>query len=334
MELRGVNFGPVSAASGALNNGEGYRYHNRIKKLPGRLSSGFDFARATPVMKTGTLDPNAGNMPLDDQFQPKELFPRCIYVNHLLQIALNAVSLSNPGMNALLEAGRWQAQLNPFWISFMPNRGTPEQVQLRLDETESFARLLLHFCLTTKFKSRFGVQLNVSCPNTKHDPFKMANEAIGLGRVLRSILGDIPLDLKINAMTPIKAVKLIQESGVFDSITCSNTIQWGMLPEKIHWRWISPSGVSPLIKRGFKQPGGLSGKWLLPINETWIKEARADGVTLPITACGGILCPDDVDRMEYAGADAIALGSIFFLRWWNVKPCIDRAYQLAERRWR
>jgi dihydroorotate dehydrogenase len=133
-------------------------------------------------------------------------------------------------------------------------------------------------------------------------------------------------------MTPIKAVKLIQESGVFDSITCSNTIPWGEMPEKIHWRWISPSGISPLKKRGFKQDGGLSGKWLLPIVETWIKEARADGITMPITGGGGILCPDDVDRMFFAGVNAIAIGSVAFLRWWNVKPCIDRAYRLAERR--
>jgi len=331
---RGVNFGPVRVASGTMSNfGEGYRYHEEIKKLPKILSDGFDFTGAKLTSKTGTLDPNKGNMPLDENFQPIERFPRCIYVNHLLQIAINAVSLSNPGMKALLETGRWQRLLDTFFISFMPIRGTPEQIQTRLDETEAFARLLMEFILNGKFLSKFGIQLNVSCPNTKHDPsFKMANEAIGLGRVLRAILGDIPIDLKINAMTPIQAVKIIQQSGVFDSITCSNTIPWGMLPEKIHWRWISPSGISPLVKRGFVQSGGLSGKWLLPITETWIKEARADGITMPITACGGILCSDDVNRMVLAGADAVEISSVAFLRFWNVKPCIDRAYQLAERR--
>lgn len=329
--VRGVQFRPVSVASGALNNfGEGWKYHTVIKKLPKPWSDRFDFTRATLVSKTGTLEQNLGNMPQDENFQPIELLPRCIYVNHLLQIAVNAVSLTNPGMEKLLGTGRWQQLLDPFYISFMAIKGTPEQAALRLDEVEAFARLLLRYCQETRFLSKFGIQLSASCPNVMQDLTRLVYEAIGQGEVLRAILGDIPLDLKINAMTDIRAIKIIQESRVFDSITCSNVIPWGQMAEWIDWSMISRSGISPLTKRGFAQPGGLSGKWLLPIVETWIKEARANGVTMPITACGGILCPADVDRMFFAGADRIAIGSVAFLRWWNVKPIIDRAYQLAE----
>lgn len=330
--LRGVDFGPVSVASGTLNNfGEGWPYHENLKKF----CPGFDFSGATLVSKTGTLAARNGNMPLDKGFQPLESRPKCIYVNPLKQLAVNAVGLSNPGMKVLLETGHWQKLQDEFMISFMAANGANEQE--RLDETEGFARLLLQFRPHIKFQSKFGIQVNISCPNTDHDPRKLASEAIGMGKIFRAILGDIPLDLKINALTPIKAIKLIQSENVFDALTCSNTIPWGMLPNLINWKRISSDGVSPLRKRGLNQDGGLSGAPLLPVVERLIREARADGVTMPITGGGGVTCADDVDRLSLAGlslagGDAIAIGSVAFLRPWNVKSIIQRAYKLSQRR--
>jgi dihydroorotate dehydrogenase (NAD+) catalytic subunit len=320
--LRGVDFGPVSVASGTLNNfGEGWPYHRYLKKI---FPSKFDFTGATLVSKTATLASRKGNMPLDDEFQPTERFPRCIYGNPLKGIAVNAVGLSNPGINALLKTREWQNSTEVKFISFMAADGLT--LVQRLDETSGFAKHMQKYA--KNFKARFGIQLNISCPNTDHDPKVLSHEALEHGYILRSMLGDIPLDLKINAMTPIAAISEIQRENVFDSLTCSNTIPWGKMPEHINWKKLFGSEISPLRKRGLQQDGGLSGWPLLTIVETWIEEARSAGISIPITAGGGILCADDVDRMYYAGANAIAIGSAAFLRPWNVQPIIQRAHHI------
>ncbi|KKP89937.1 MAG: Dihydroorotate dehydrogenase [Candidatus Moranbacteria bacterium GW2011_GWC2_37_73] len=322
---RGISFGPVMVASGALNNfGEGYPSHNFIKML---MRGRFDFTGATLVSKTATLASRIGNLPLDEDYQPTEMFPKCIYVNPFKGIAVNAVSLSNPGIKTLLNQRRWQNLDQNHWISFMAADGNT--LQLRLDETEGFAQILKKH--KWDFKAIFGVQLNISCPNTDHDPSELAREALEQGRILRTILGDVPLDLKINAMTPIVAVKEIERNNIFDSLTCSNTIPWGKMPEQIDWRKLFGSDVSPLRKRGFQQDGGLSGWPLLPIVESWVKEARSAGIKMPITAGGGILYPDDVDRLYHADVNAIAIGSVSFLKPWNVQPIIQRAQKLFGR---
>lgn len=322
---RGVSFGSAMVASGTLNNfGEGYPNHKLLKAV---LGGRFDFAGATLVSKTATLAPRTGNMPLDEDFQPTEMFPKCIYLNPLKGIAVNAVSLSNPGIKALLNQRKWQNMERNHWISFMAADGNT--LQLRLDETEGFAQILRKY--KHDFKARFGVQQNISCPNTDYDPAELAHEALEHGYILRKVLGDVPIDLKINAMTSIEAVRKIESNNVFDSLTCSNTIPWGKMPERISWKELFGSDVSPLRKRGLQQDGGLSGWPLLPIVETWIREARSAGIRMSITAGGGILKPDDVDCLYHAGANAIALGSVSFLKPWNVQPIIQRAQKLFGR---
>src|SRR6056297_590629 len=95
MKLRGVNFGNVFAASGSLNFfGEGYWFHRFLKILfPGM----FDFSGATFIAKTTPYDLNPGNMPLNEELQPQERKPKCIWVAPVKKIALNSVGLSSPG---------------------------------------------------------------------------------------------------------------------------------------------------------------------------------------------------------------------------------------------
>jgi len=324
--LRGLRFNPIFGASGTLGNfNEGYAYHAYLKKL---FPESFDLTGATFVSKTTTDAPREGNMPLDEHFQPREFLPKCIYANPFKGIALNTVGLSNPGINALLATEKWQRMTQPFFISFAPADG--KNLQERLEETIAFANLIKKN--EKFFKAKFGIQINISCPNMNHDLALFIKEATELGYVLRSILGEIPIDLKINAMTKLQAIKAIQKERAYDSITCSNTIPFGEMPEWINWKKLFGSDVSPLIKRGFKQPGGLSGKPLLPIVERWIKEARDGGIKIPLIAGGGILCPDDVILLKNAGASAIAIGSAAFLRPWNVQAIIQQANSISWRR--
>src|SRR5438132_1445416 len=115
MILRGIDFGSVHQMSGATNfDFKGWWYHRFTKPFGG------SFSGSTPVAKTTTLLPRAGNMPLKkDGMTPKELLPKCIYVNRRTKAAVNAVSLSGPGLGALLQASIWENVRTPFVISLM-----------------------------------------------------------------------------------------------------------------------------------------------------------------------------------------------------------------------
>lgn len=313
--LRGIKFGSVFVASGTSNYfGDGWPYH-KIYKF---LFPEFDFTGATLITKTTTFEPRIGNMPLGRGYQPKEFLPKCIKVKFSRGVVLNAVGLSGPGAEVLLREGKWQKITKPFLISFMAVGKTKED---RIEEMSRFVFLLkgeLPF-----FHSKIGLEINISCPNTQHNPLELANEAISY-LVIASALG-IPLILKLNVLVSDEAVKKITDTGLCDAIDISNTIPWGQLPERINWKKLFGSNMSPLAHLG---GGGLSGKPLLPIVCDKIKSLRRVGIRLPIIGGGGILHKNDVALIKKAGADAVSIGVVSILRPWRVKGIIDHANKI------
>jgi len=122
LTLRGVNFEPVFVASGTLNFfGEGWRsYHPWYKML---FRNQFDFRGTTFISKTTTFPAREGNMPLDENLQPRSLFPGCVRVYFRKGLVLNSVGLSGPGAVELLKRGKWQERREPFMISFYESWG-------------------------------------------------------------------------------------------------------------------------------------------------------------------------------------------------------------------
>src|SRR3989338_70383 len=163
LELRGVPFLRVFQMSGATNFfGEGYAFHRLWKHL------GMDWSRTTFVAKTTTLLSRAGNMPLQrNGITPQEWCPKCIIAKPRQGVTLNAVGLSGPGTHTLLTRGSWQLRNEPFWISFMPVTETPQK---RHRELVAFRNLLS--ARMAEFRSPFGLQLNLSCPNVGGGPLR------------------------------------------------------------------------------------------------------------------------------------------------------------------
>lgn len=305
LEVRGVPFGRVWNSSGARGfAGEGYWFH--------RLVPGLDYRGSTFVAKTATLESRPGNMQLDSLWRPVEWLPKCIVVRPFKGVALNSVGLSNPGVRALLD--EWADALadhsDPWLISLMSVRGTAAE---RLKEIGDAVGVVSDRGLP----GRAGLQLNLSCPNAGLDPSELVDEAAGyLDRA--AILG-LPTFLKVNALFPVEAVRRLAEHPRCDGFVCSNTIPWGKMPDIIDWRALFGTDVSPLAHLG---GGGLSGAPLLPIVAGWILAVRAAGVLLPLVGGGGILRPADAELLLGAGADAVELGSISFLRPWRVRSVI------------
>ena len=305
MQLRDVKFRTVLGASGVQDFfGKGYWFHPYLTPF------GLDFAGSTFVAKTTTFSPRAGNMPLRDDFAPREFLPKCIYVKPWQGIALNAVGLSGPGALALFSTGRWQARKEPFFLSFMSVAATAGERLVELKKfVELFASCIQDFCAPV------GLQINYSCPNVGMHLDGLLNE-VADGLAIAGRL-NIPLMPKFNLLLPPEVARDIGNHPQCDALCVSNTIPYGQMPNRIDWKKLFGS-VSPLVEFG---GGGLSGKPLLPFLLLWLMRVRRAGFTKPINAGGGILSLADA-RSALAFADSISLGSIAFLRPWRVRGII------------
>lgn len=315
MILRGIDFGHILVGSGTQGFfGEGYWYHKYLRPF------GLDFEGSTFVAKTTTLRPRTGNLPFkEDGITPKELFPKCIKVYLRKGIVLNAVGLSGPGAEFLFKDGRWQKIKKPFFISFAT---VGESFEMRYLETINFAILLKKFLPC--FNAPVGLQINGSCSNVKIDALKPAEEMRKMLGILSAYVS-IPLVPKISVLMSVETAKGIADDPNCDALCVSNTIPWGALPDKINWKELFGTDVSPLAEFG---GGGMSGKPLLPIVAEWIADARKIGITKQINAGGGILSPDDVNVLESAGASSVSVSSAAILRGWRVGKIIRRSNKI------
>lgn len=323
--LRNINFGNIFNVSGARNFfpagiiGNGWRQHEPLKLIPG-----YSWEGSTFISKTTTLEPRLGNLDLRSDLQSRKFMADCVYVDWLKAIALNDVSLSGPGAAQLLNYYVWQQQTEPLLISFMAVAETAED---RIDET-------INFCAKIKaqsrfFRTKFGLEINDFCPNTGHDPRLQIIEAPEKLKIARTILPDVPITWKINALTSPEDAKKITDTGLCDGLAVSNTIPWlqnaawtNKSGTRIDWQGLFGTDISPLKKRGYGN-GGLSGWPLLNLVVEWVATARDIGITIPIKAEGGIQKREDIQRLAAVGANAIGLGCVSFLRPWRLKGLID-----------
>lgn len=274
----------------------------------------------TFVAKTVTLFPRKGNI------RPWQLFPPCIKTSFRNGVILNAVGLRNDGIARMLQTGRWQRHTSPSLISFMAVGRDDEMddtPKKRLDRTRMFVDVLgAH---KNDFATPFGLQVNFSCPNAGIEPWVLTEEVVRSLDVLAALC--IPLLPKFNVLVPVGAVKKIAEHPACDAICVSNTIPWKDLTNAQRMM-VSANGESPLKKYG---GGGLSGRPLLPLVAEWVYRARDIGITKPINAGGGVLCPYDVDILHNAGASSVFLGSAAVLKPNRVQSIIRRANELEWR---
>lgn len=313
MKLRGINFGNVLGASGVQGFfGEGYWFH----KLP----FGADFNGMTFVSKTATLQPRKGNMPLNENYTPKHFFPSCVKVKFWRGLVLNAVGLSNPGLYNLFETGEWQKLKSPFMVSIMSLANTPQE---RLEELRRMITIIGSY--KKDFSAPFGLQINLSCPNTRHNPSVLMIESERVLEIAHWL--NVPVMPKYSiASAPIDAIMKLHDHPCCDAICVSNTLPFGWTG--IDWQRVWGTKDSPLSHLG---GGGLSGRTLCTLVCEWIKRLRDAGFAKPINGGGGILSCDDVESYYEAGASSIFLGSVAFLRPWRVAGIIQRANTLTWR---
>ena len=317
VKIKNLKISSCVLASGSLGwFGDGY-FYDVIYRL---IIFGFRIIdRTTFVAKTTTLVKNLGNMLWKVNFKPKELMPTCIKI--FRNKMLNAVGLSGPGASALFDAGLGQDIDRTFGLSFM---AIGKDLDTRLGEASLYVQLVLE--RMKYFSAPFWQQVNISCPNVKHNTAELAKEAIELLKIFSPLRqAGIVIDLKINVLMSDETVKEIEGSSLCDILTISNTIPFGTPGLGIDWNKLFKNGKSPLAHLG---GGGLSGAPILPVVLRRISELRKSGVKMFIKGSGGILHWTDVDRMKDAGADAIEIATALAIRPWRVKSIIERAEEI------
>lgn len=313
--LRGARFPMVWGASGVSNfHGQHYWFHRYVRIL------GHNFEGSALVAKTSTLLPRKGNMPLTaDGVTPRELLPKCIYVDRINELALNAVSLSGPGLEALINMGLWQKLTQPFQISVMSLAKTPEERKAELKEC-----FLLGNSLARRCKTQIGIQLNLSCPNGGLDTSSLIEEALPILSMATDTLDRrIPLNVKLGPDAAPKSVAKIAEHERCDALVALNTLGFGKHPtwatetRPVNWKKFfgtDDPAKSPIARYFPGFPGGLSGAPLRPFLLEWLRKVRALGVTKHINAGGGLFTKQHLYEVKTAGADSVSIGSLSFLK--------------------
>ena len=315
--------------------GHGWWYHPVLHPI------GLDFHAATVTTKTTTLLARAGNMPLeDDGLTPKEWMPACIIVNHGEKAVLNAVSLSGPGLEALLQKNIWQRCASPLIISVMSLARNPADRKAELSEIFRMIASAYHKAVKQGLRPQWVIQINFSCPNGGLDPNDLVAEVLPILEVSYELLPrEIPTMPKFGPEIHPESVVAISKAKGCNAICVFNTMPFGKHPKwardipPIDWKKIFGTDdpkESPMAKRFPGFAGGYSGKELLPFLLAWLPMVRNLGVQTPICAGGGILSPDDTARVFSAGANGASLGSIAMLAPTQVRRTIRAAYRNAS----
>jgi len=262
--------------------GRGLRLRSPVLVASGTFGYGFDApqvdrsALGAIVTKGTTLRPREGNVPNRIAETPSGM--------------LNAIGLQNPGVD---QVARVYA---PVWASW----NVPVIVNVAGDAIDEYV------AVAERLEGVPGIaalELNISCPNVANglqfgvDP----DQAAKLTSAVRAVTG-LPLVVKLTPnVTDIVAIARAVEDAGADAVSAINTYV-GMAIDVRRRR--------PVLSRG---SGGLSGPAIKPLalHAVW---QVAEAVRIPVIGVGGIMTPGDALEFLLAGAVAVQLGTVNYIR--------------------
>ena len=262
--------------------GRGLRLRSPVLVASGTFGYGFDAPQVdrTPlgaiVTKGTTLRPREGNAPNRIAETPSGM--------------LNAIGLQNPGVDHVARV------YAPVWASW----NVPVIVNIAGDSVEEYVAVARRL---EDLPGVAGLELNISCPNVANglqfgvDPGLAAE----LTHAVRAVTG-LPLFVKLTPnVTDIVAVARAVEDAGADALSAINTFV-GMAIDVRRRR--------PVLSR---ESGGLSGPAIKPLalHAVW---QVASAVRIPVIGIGGIMTSGDALEFLLAGAAAVQLGTVNYVR--------------------
>jgi len=262
--------------------GRGLRLRSPVLVASGTFGYGFDAPQVDRavlgaiVTKGTTLRPRDGNAPNRIAETPSGM--------------LNAIGLQNPGVD---HVARIYA---PLWASW----DLPVIVNVAGDSTAEYVAVARRLEGVTGVA---GLELNISCPNVADGlQFGVAPDlAAELTSAVRAA-SRLPLIVKLTPnVTDIVAVARAVEDAGADAVSAINTYV-GMAIDVRRRR--------PVLSR---VSGGLSGPAIKPLALHAVWQVAA-AVHIPVIGIGGITTAGDALEFLLAGAAAVQLGTVNYIR--------------------
>lgn len=203
---------------------------------------------------------------------------------------LNAIGLQNPGVDKIM------ATELPWLAGF--------DVPIIANVAGSTLEDYVHVAKTiSQAPNVCALELNISCPNVKEGGIAFGTcpeTAALLTRAVKAV-SSVPVYVKLSPnVSDIVAIAKAVEAAGADGLTMINTLVGMRLDLK--------SGKPVLAN----QTGGLSGPAIKPVAIRMIHQVYPH-VNIPIIGMGGISTSEDVLEFLYAGASAVAVGTMNFI---------------------
>jgi dihydroorotate dehydrogenase (NAD+) catalytic subunit len=262
--------------------GRGLRLRSPLMVASGTFGYGFDVplvdrsALGAIVTKGTTRQAREGNPPTRIAETPSGM--------------LNAIGLQNPGVDQVVLG------YAPTWAGW----DLPVIVNVAGDSIEEYVSVARRLDGVAGIS---GLELNISCPNVADglqfgvDPRLAAHLTAAVRAVTR-----LPLLVKLTPnVTDIGGVARAVEDAGADAVTAINTYL-GMAIDVRRRR--------PILARG---SGGLSGPAIKPLALQAVWQVAAV-VRIPVIGIGGIMTATDALEFLLAGASAVQLGTVNYVR--------------------
>ncbi len=275
----------------SVDLGRGLRLRTPLLVASGTFAYGFDApqvdrsALGAIVTKGTTLKARAGNDPNRIAETPSGM--------------LNAIGLQNPGVDVVIR------DFAPQWASW----DVPVIVNVAGDSVDDYAEVARRL---DGVPGIAGIELNISCPNVE-DGLQFgvdAREAAAVTAAARKAT-TLPLIVKLTPnVTDIVAIaRAIADAGA-DAVSAVNTFVGMAIDVRRRKR---------VLSRG---SGGLSGPAIKPLalHAVWLV---ADALDIPVIGIGGIMSATDALEFLLAGASAVQLGTVNYVRPQAAREVLD-----------
>lgn len=253
---------PTMLASGIL--GISYQVFKRV----------YEAGAGAIVSKSISVEPREGYK------NPTVISVECGY--------LNAVGLSNPGMEA-------------FAKEIANNKEVPIVVNLVGSTEEEFISMVKKF----DNLNILGYELNLSCPHVEKVGLEVGDDPELVSKIIKSIKTNTkkPVIAKVGLGSSdlIEIARVSKEAGA-DAVTAMNTIRAMAIDIE--------TGI-PFLSNKI---GGLSGQAIKPVAIRCVYEISKE-VQIPVIGCGGVSTWEDAVEFILAGASAVQMGSVVRDRW-------------------
>lgn len=260
----------------------GLSLKNPVMPASGCFGFGQEFSQLYDLNKLGaimikatTLEPRFGNPT-----------PR---VAETAAGMLNAIGLQNPGLEGVL--------MNE--LPWLERFDVPIIANVAGSEMDDYVEVAKEISQASNVRA---LELNISCPNVKKGGIAFGTIPEVAAELTKQVkdVSSVPVYVKLspNVADIVGMAQAVEEAGA-DGLTMINTLLGMRLDLKTG---------KPILAN---QSGGLSGPAIKPVAIRMIHDV-SQKVKIPIIGMGGIESVDDIIEYFYAGASAIAVGTLNF----------------------